>query len=160
MTRNSFQKGYVSAPIRNRRGTAFIIRYRLRMADGRWRQKAETLYGLSGKKAARAVLEQRIRDASNKPPEVADMTFRDFVEAYWRPFLDRRAVKPSTRHSYESALQLHVLPELGELRLVDVAPLHAESLLQAKLKAGLSPKSVRNILGLVQGIFRWQWTMT
>jgi hypothetical protein len=61
VTRQSFQKGYVSNPIRTRQGIIFKIRYRLRTAQG-WRQKSETLHGLTGKKAARAVLDQRIRD--------------------------------------------------------------------------------------------------
>jgi hypothetical protein len=44
----SYQKGYVSDPIRTRRGIAFKIRYRVRTADG-WKHASETLYGLSGK---------------------------------------------------------------------------------------------------------------
>ena len=63
MTRQSYQQGYVSEPIRTRRGIAFKIRYRVRTAEGKWQQKSETLYDLSGKKAARAVLEQRLREA-------------------------------------------------------------------------------------------------
>lgn len=153
MTRKSFQEGYVSDPIRNRRGIGFVIRYRLRMGDGKWKHRSETVYGLSGKKAAREVLRQRLRDASTRLPETAEMKVRDFVEAYWRPYLDRRGVKPSTRQSYECALQRHILPELGDLLLTEVVPLHMETLIQAKLKIGLSAKSVRNLVGLLQGIF-------
>lgn len=153
MTRKSFQQGYVSDAIRNRQGTAYIIRYRLRTADGKWKHRSETLYGLSGKKAAKEVLRQRLHEASARRPEATEMKFRDLVEAYWRPYLDRREVKPSTRASYECALRRHVLPELGGLLLTDVAPLHIETLLQSKQKAGLSAKSVRNLVGLLQGIF-------
>ena len=113
MTRRSYQDGYVSDAIRNRHGIAFVVRYRLRMANGKWKHKSETVYGLSGKKAAREVLRQRLRDASKTQPEAAEMTLRDFVEAYWRPYLDRRGVKPSTKQSYECALQRHILPSLG-----------------------------------------------
>jgi hypothetical protein len=70
MTRNSYQRGFVSDEITSRRGTAFVIRYRIRTGDGKWKHKSETLYGLSGKKAARAVLDQRIREATAKPLEV------------------------------------------------------------------------------------------
>src|ERR1700732_5005862 len=109
MTRKSFQEGHVSDAIRNRRGIGFVIRYRLRMADGKWKQISETLYGLSGKKAGREVLRRRLPDAATRLPEAAKMKFRDFVEAYWRPYLDRRGVKPSTRLSYECALTRHIL---------------------------------------------------
>jgi integrase len=153
MTRKSFQDGYVSEPIRNRSGVAFIIRYRVRMGNGKWKHRSETVYGLSGKKAAREVLRQRLQDASTRLPEATEMSVRDFVEAYWKPYLDRRGVKPSTRQSYECALKLHIIPKLGDLLLVEVAPLQIETLVQAKLKTGLSPKSVRNLVGLLQGIF-------
>lgn len=42
-----------------------MIRYRIRKLDGTWAHKAERLYGLDGKKAARAVLDQRIRETAN-----------------------------------------------------------------------------------------------
>lgn len=153
MTRKSFQEGYVSDAIRNRHGVAFVIRYRLRMANGKWKHRSETVYGLSGKKAAREVLRQRLREASARQPEAAEMTLRDFVDAYWRPYLDRRGVKPSTRQSYECALQRHILPQLGELLLAEIVPLQIEALIQAKLRTGLSAKSVRNLVGLLQGVF-------
>ena len=108
---------------------------------------------LSGKKAAREVLRQRLREASARQPEAAEMTLRNFVDAYWRPYLDRRGVKPSTRQSYECALQRHILPQLGELLLAEIVPLQIEALIQAKLKTGLSAKSVRNLVGLLQGVF-------
>ncbi len=153
MTRKSFQEGYVSDAVRNRHGVAYVIRYRLRLADGKWKHRSETVYGLSGKKAAKEVLRQRLRDASTRVPEAAEITIRDFVEAYWKPYLDRRGVKPSTRQNYECALERHILPGLGDLYLAEVAPLHIETLVQAKLKTGLSAKSVRNLVGLAQGIF-------
>jgi len=153
MTRQSYQQGYVSEPIRKRRGIAFVIRYRVRTVDGKWKQKSETLYELAGKKAARTVLAQRLRESTTRKVEAADLSLRDFVETYWKPYLDRKNVKPSTWMGYESVLERHILPVFGDLRLVDVAPLHVEDLLRAKLESGLSPKTVRNLIGLLQGIF-------
>ena len=153
MTRRSFQKGYVSQPIQTRQGIAFKIRYRVRMAEGNWKQRSETLHGVSGRKAARAILEQRIREATPARIEAAELTVYGFVEKYWRPYLDRRNVKPSTRTSYDSALRVHILPMLGTMRIGEVAPLNIENLLQEKSRSGLSPKTVRNLVGLLQGIF-------
>ena len=67
--------------------------------------------------------------------------------------MDRKQVKPSTKAAYESILKIHIEPTLGEMRLVDLAPLHIEELLQAKVKQGLGPTTVRNVLVLTQGIF-------
>jgi integrase len=153
MIRRSYQQGYVSEPIRTARGVAYRIRYRLRDGNTKWVHKCETLYGLAGKKAARGVLDQRIRESENKTIDVTDLTALSFIETYWRPYLERKQVKPSTRRSYESSLKLHIIPRLGNLRLTDISPLHIESLVTAKLKSGSSQKTVRNLVGLLQGIF-------
>ena len=153
MTRQSYQQGYVSNPIRTRRGLVFRIRYRLRTAEGTWMHKSETLENLSGKKAARAVLNQRIRESQNRPIETRDFTVQHIVDTLWRPYLDRKQIKPSTKRSYDCELRVHILPALGSMRIHEVAPLHIEKLLQARLADGSSPKTVRNLVGLLQSIF-------
>src|ERR1700722_16490551 len=111
--------------------------------------KSETLENLSGKKAARAVLDQRIRESQNRPIETVDLTVQQIVDALWRPYLDRKQVKPSTKRSYDCELRVHILPALGPMRVTEVAPLHIEKLLQARLAGGSSPQSVSHLGGLV-----------
>ena len=152
MTRQSYQQGYVSRPIPTRSGTVFKIRDRVKSADGKWNQRAETLYGVSGKKAARAVLEERIREASSPKPLGSDLSLRAFVDAWWKPYLQRKGVKPSTRRNYDSALELHILPVFGDLHIEEIVPLHVERFSQTKLEDGLSAKTVRNLLLVLQGI--------
>jgi len=151
MSRQSYQHGYVSNPIRFDNGLKFVIRYRVRTSEGKWRHKAETLYGLSGKKAAQAILDQRIRESSTQKTTSPDLTLTQFIDNYWRPYLDRQDVKPSTLQGYNSLLNQHITPVLGERRLTDIAPLHIEQLLQSK--SALSPKTRRNLVGLLQGVF-------
>lgn len=153
MTRQSYQQGYVSDPIRTRSGSVFRIRYRLRTANGKWVHKTETLHGLSGKKAAQAVLDQRIRESQNRPIEPTDFTVQHLVDALWRPYLERKQVKPSTKRGYDCVLNANILPHLGGMRVSDVSPLHIEKLLRSRLEAGSSPKTVRNLVGLLQSIF-------
>ena len=154
MTRQSYQQGYVSKPIQTRRGMAFKIRYRVRTAEGKWQHKSETLHDLPGKKAARAILQLRLQEASATPPETSDLTFRQFVETYWVPYLERKGMKPSTRVGYACALERHILPVLGDLKLVNMSPLHIENFVRAKMerKSGLHPKTVLNLLRLIQGV--------
>jgi integrase len=153
LTRQSYQQGYVSDPIRTRRGLVFRIRYRLRTADGKWMHKSETLENLAGKKAARAVLDKRIRESQNRPIATVDFTVQHIVDSLWRQYLDRKLVKPSTKRSYDCELRVHILPAIGAMRITDVAPLHIERLLQSRLESGSSPKTVRNLVGLLQSIF-------
>jgi integrase len=149
----SYQRGFVSDPIRTRRGIAFKIRYRVRTAAGDWKQRSETLYDLAGKKAARDVLLERLKDSLATKPAVRELTLREFIESFWNPLLDRKALKASTRESYICALKCHVLPAFGEHRIRDIVPLHMEEFSQAKTNAGLSAKTVRNLLLVLQGIF-------
>ncbi len=151
MNRNSYQHGYVSNPIRTKNGLKFVIRYRERTSEGKWRHKAETLYGLGGKKAAQVILGQRISESSTQQTPSSDLTLTQFIDTYWRPYLERQNVKPSTLQGYNSLLNQHITPALGELMLTDIAPLHVERLLQSK--SALSPKTRRNLVGLLQGIF-------
>jgi integrase len=113
------------------------------------------LYNVPGKKAARAVLQQRLQEASATPNETVDFTFRQFVETYWASYLERKGMKPSTRVGYDCALQRHILPVLGDLKLVNISPLHIENFVNTMMapKNRLHPKTVLNLLRLIQGIF-------
>jgi integrase len=153
MTRHSFQQGYVSDPIQTRHGKVFKIRYRVRTVEGKWRHKSETLYDLDGKKAARGILQQRLQKASNQKPEFAELTLENFIETYWKPSVQRKGVKPSTEKGYQSLIDVHIVPTLGKVSLVEIAPMQIEELLRIKTDAGLSVKTVRNMVVLLQGIF-------
>jgi hypothetical protein len=151
MTRSSYQRGHVSDPIRTRSGIVFEIRYRVRIGDGSWKHKSERLHGLEGKKAARSVLEERLREASVEVVPAKDLTSQAFVDQFWMSYLDRIAAKPSTRKSYGSILK-HFLPSLGQLQLARVTPLHIEQAVQARNKK-VGAKTLLNELGLLQSIF-------
>jgi integrase len=45
------------------------------------------------------------------------------------------------------------MPKFGQLRLADVSPLHVEGLVRKSLDSGSSPKTVRNVVGLLQSVF-------
>lgn len=153
MTRRSFQQGYVSNPIRTRKGIVFKIRYRVPASEGKWKHRSETLYDLAGKRAAREILGKRLESTSAQIPEAMKMTLREFVNTFWKPYLDRRNLKPATRSGYQSVLDYHLFPDLGDIPLTNITPLHIESLVRKKEIQKLSPKSIRNILVVFQGIF-------
>jgi integrase len=153
MNRQSFQKGHVSNLIRTRQGPAFKIRWREREADGRWKQRSELVYGLAGKKEARAVLEDRIKECTRRSSHPAQLTVGTFIQEYWKPHLGRKNVKPATRAAYQSMLDRLVIPILGERQLIEVTPIQIEELLRDQRLKNLSSKTIRNVVILVQGIF-------
>ena len=82
-------------------------------------------------------------------------TFRDLVEAIWKPYTERKGMKPSTMFGYGCALEKHILPVLGDLKLTSITPMHIENFVRTKSesKAKLHPKTVLNLLRLIQAIF-------
>ena len=55
------------------------------------------------------------------------------------------SVKEKTWTSYEGTVRLHVVPELGGVKLSKLTPLHVQNLYAKKLQKGLSATSVNNI---------------
>jgi hypothetical protein len=62
------------------------------------------------------------------------------VDSLWRPYLDRKQVKPSTRRSYDCELRVHILPALGGMLLSDVAPFTSRSCCNRGWKAARLPR--------------------
>jgi len=57
---------------------------------------------------------------------------------------DVRNLRPSTRHGYATAIERHLVPTLGEIRLSELTPLDVERGL-SRLAPGMSPKHLRNV---------------
>jgi integrase len=153
MIRHTFQEGYVSKPQRSRNGVFFEIRYRIPLDNGRWRQCSERVY-VSGRKAAKEILRDRLNNApSRQSHDVKRITFKQYVDEYFKPWLGRQAFKPSTVSGYHSGLETHLIPFFGDRLLAEIDPLDVEGFVQSKLGAGKSAKTVRNLLLLLQGVY-------
>jgi hypothetical protein len=143
MIRRSFQKGHISKRKTKNHGVVYDIRFRVRTAEGKWKQRCETLNALGEGKVARAkaeeILEYRLREANpaNGIVMPSNMTLRQFADSQWQQYLDRKAVKPSTRASYRAYLNKHLLPASGDFRLSDTTLLHVGELLSKKHTEGL-----------------------
>lgn len=110
------------------------------------------------RKGAEKVLAEhikRIHDGDYRAPE--RITFGDYLVERWLP--TRKAqLRPSTYSSYRNDLELHVIPRIGHIPLQKLQPedidtLYAELLTNGKRNGnggGLSPKSVRNIHGIIR----------
>ena len=62
--------------------------------------------------------------------------------------------KPSVVRSYERALRLRVLPELGRLRLSEVTRQEVQAFADGLLKDGIDPSTIKNTLNPLQVICR------
>jgi integrase len=75
------------------------------------------------------------------------------VDTFWKPYLKRKNLKPATRSGYQSVHDYHLFPDPGDVPLSAITPLHIENPIRKKEIQKLSPKSIRNILIVFQGIF-------
>jgi integrase len=147
MTRSSFQQGYVFAR-ETKRGKIHVIRYRIRIADGTWRHKAETVNSPKRKHAER-LLAERLREVNRGLTLPAEITFEAFATDHWTTYV-RQNLKPSTQLSHNSNLNKHLLPVFGTQRLSQISALQIMTLFKDKAVGGLKPKSLLNLYVLLQ----------
>ena len=86
------------------------------------------------------LLQQQTKGTIVAVPE--NLTVGDYLQRWLRDYA-ATGVRPKTYHSYSQLARLHLVPSLGAIPLAHLQPLHLQSLYAAKLKAGLSPRSVR-----------------
>ena len=58
---------------------------------------------------------------------------------------------PKTDASYRQQIRLHIRPALGHLPIGAITPAHLDALHRAKREAGLSPRSVQIVHGIIRG---------
>jgi integrase len=87
-------------------------------------------------------------------------TFSAFANEWRKVWLPSRSLKRSTLIDYESTLDAHVIPVLGDVPLERIGPEHLDGYVTAKLAEGLSPKTIHNHLRTVNLVFqtarRWK----
>jgi len=152
---------------KRRANGAGTIRHR---ADGRWEGKIFLGYRSDGKPHRKSILartqadcQQRMTEALHdlrlgRPQVDERQTVKQFL-TNWLEQTHKPNVGPRTYLKSEQVVRLHVLPELGHVRLSKLTPLQVQTLLNRKLKSGLAPRTVHHIHGILhnalnQGV-RW-----
>lgn len=121
--------------------------------DGRWcavldlgwingvRQR-KTLYGMTRREAAEK-LNQAIRTkAQGLPVAVERQTLSQFLNR-WLTDSVKASVRPLTFEQYAQHLRLYINPAIGQFQLSKLTPQHVQAFINAKLKEGLSPRTVQ-----------------
>jgi len=61
-----------------------------------------------------------------------------------------RALRPSTWVTYQGYIGRTIAPDLGRLRLAELGPRHVDAWIDAKLKSGLSPRTVSHLRSILR----------
>jgi integrase len=119
--------------------------------DGRWVAQLTTeggqrknLYGST----ADAVLEKLARAQNQKLDHVPFTDERLTVGQWlstWLRNVKPPATSPKTWVTYEGFVRLHLIPELGQIRLVRLQPQDVRDFLDERLDRGLSPRTVKHL---------------
>jgi integrase len=120
--------------------------------DGRWearldlgwhngKRKFRSFYGATEQDAVQKLNEAKRRKDDGDPVTSARETVRQFVNG-WLAGAEPR-FRPRAFHSYRETLDRHVLPYIGEYRLSDLKMPHVQAWIDARVAAGVSPRTVR-----------------
>ena len=128
--------------------------------DGRWssvvdlgweggKRKRKAFYGATRKEVADA-LNKALREKARGLPVVLErQTVGQFL-GHWLEDVVEPSTRPATFSSYTDTMRLHVVPDLGRFPLSKLAPPHVQSLLNKKLKLGLSRRYVSYIRSVLR----------
>jgi integrase len=132
-----------------------------RRADGRWvarlqlgysggRRLRKHFYGLT-RREVQDKLDRAKLDVQQGLPVGVDgrLTLAEYLRQ-WLADVVRPSVRPSTYTAYEMHVRLHLVPELGRVRLAKLTPQQVQSLLNRKLAEGLSPGSVHHLRAVLR----------
>jgi integrase len=126
-----------------------------RESDGRWcgvislgwengRRKRKHFYGVTVAAVQEQLLKARSDHSRGLPVVIERQTVVQFLE-HWREQSLKPGAKPRSYESFSTIIEKHIAPELGRIRLDKLSPQQVQSLLNRKLKAGLSAQTVVNI---------------
>jgi integrase len=132
---------------------AFVFSQR----DGRKIRK--TFPTLAAARSWRADANVALRKGQMRAP--SRVTLREAADAWLQGAEDRSVrtrsgdpYKPSAIRSYEAALRLRVLPDLGAARISDIRRVDVQDLADRLLAQGLDPSTIRNTLMPLRAIYR------
>lgn len=124
--------------------------------DGRWTaavslggRRRKWFYGATREEVHRKLTAALHAINNGGLPDARGLTLGTFL-TQWLEEVARPSVRPWTYHGYEVHVRVHIDPLLGNVLLDRLEPLHVQSLMNRKLRDGLSPKTVRYIRGTLR----------
>jgi integrase len=119
-------------------------------ADGRWcaqlnlgrengKRRRHYIYGATAAEVQDALLKARSDFRQGIASTGDSQPLKNFLESW----LDsvRATVRPRTLDAYQAVVRNHLIPGLGHIKLGKLTPQHVQEFQNAKLKAGLHPRT-------------------
>jgi len=154
--RKTYQKGSVKP-----HNGSWTLRYReFDHTSGKWKIRREVLGKFKTKtdalKASEPIMAQ-VNERNNTEPQklYRKITFKEFVESYWKPFAVKKKLQTSTMDQRKLILNVHLLPYFGEKQMRDVQPSDISKFLRKKAEAekNYSNNTMHAFYGVLRLIF-------
>jgi integrase len=121
--------------------------------DGRWtasltlgyengKRKRKSYYGKTQREVREQLTAARHAQQQGMPLATDRQTVGRFLDR-WLNESAKPTLRPRTYTSYAQLIRLHLAPELGRISLAKLSPQEVQELLNRKLAAGLSPRTVQ-----------------
>ena len=129
-------------------------------ADGRWEARYSHT-GPDGKSQRRSIFgktQREVREGltaalraidQGEAPITERQTVGQFLDR-WLTDVAKPTVRPKTYHSYAALIRLHLAPALGHHQLAKLGPEHVQKMMNQKLAAGLSPRTVQYLRAVLR----------
>lgn len=104
-----------------------------RLADRAWQRK-----------------EAQVSEGRAGDPARGRMTFQRYVEDTWLP---NHVMEPTTREGYTYSLYKHIMPDFGEMRMIDVLPEHVRAWIAKLQKNSVGVSTIKHCKMILSAIF-------
>jgi integrase len=112
--------------------------------DARGKRRRKTVYGKTQAEVQEKLEKLRQEPTIGLAHYAVKLTVGMFL-IRWLEDTAKQTVRQTTYACYESTIRLHIVPEIGHIRLSSLTPMHLQDLYARKLDEGLSPRSVQII---------------
>jgi len=127
----------------------------MRRRDGRWMARLELerinskrrrkfIYGRTREAVANKLAEAQVARHNGLLIPIGRRTVKQHLRE-WLDIIKPPRVRPRTHQGYENLCKLHLEPHIGNIQLKKLEPAAIQSLLNATLRSGKSPQTVRHI---------------
>jgi integrase len=115
--------------------------------SGKRQQHHETVHGNKGKAQTRLseLLTEIARKGYVKTPK--DLTVAEYMSSWLKGYVEVNCA-PKTIEVYSMIVNKHIIPEIGNVKLIDLEPRHLQTLYSRKKESGLGARSVRYIYSI------------
>ena len=152
MARKATRTAQGAGTIRQRKNGLWEARYTVGRDPGTGKQLQKSIYGKTQQEVRRKLLEATSLVDKGICVSASSFTVSQWLNTWLREYTGN--IKITTSAKYEQTIRKHIEPYLGALKLSALRPHHVQTLYNAlergtKEKEGLSPKTIKNIHGVL-----------